>query len=77
MSFRFMHSHNPQGNHGYVHALADMRGIIISSCPSLKTGFVIDPLDIVNVYNLLCAALQLTPSPNGGDDRLVRAFLRE
>jgi hypothetical protein len=30
----------------------------------------------VHIYNLLCAALGLTPAPNDGDDRLVRTMLR-
>jgi hypothetical protein len=34
-------------------------------------------VESVHVYNLLCAALGLTPAPNDGDDRLVRSVLRE
>jgi hypothetical protein len=30
----------------------------------------------IHIYNLMCAILHLTPAPNDGDDRLVRAFLR-
>jgi hypothetical protein len=29
----------------------------------------------VNIYNLLCATLGLTPASNDGDDSLVRAVL--
>jgi predicted AlkP superfamily pyrophosphatase or phosphodiesterase len=69
---KFMH-----GDHGFDPALESMRGILIASGPSFKSGVVIDPVENVHIYNLLCAALRLTPAPNDGDDRLVRAFLRE
>ncbi len=65
------------GDHGYDPALESMHGILIASGPSFKSGVVIDPVENIHIYNLLCAALQLTPAPNDGDDRLVRAFLRE
>lgn len=75
--FKNVRPHYVKGDHGYDPALASMRGILIASGPSFKNGVAIDPVENVNVYNLLCAALQLTPAPNDGDDRLVRAFLRE
>lgn len=66
-----------KGQHGYDPDLPNMRGILIASGPSFKSGgAVIDPVENVHIYNLLCAALRLTPAPNDGDDRLVRAFLR-
>ena len=65
-----------KGDHGYDPALDDMHGILIASGPSFKRGVVIDPVENIHLYNLLCAALQLTPAPNDGDDRLVRAFLQ-
>ncbi len=65
-----------KGQHGYDPALPSMRGILIANGPSFKSdGSVFDPVENVNVYNLLCAALGLTPAPNDGDDRLVQAFL--
>jgi hypothetical protein len=66
-----------KGQHGYDLALPNMRGILIANGPSFKSdGAVIDPVENVHLYNLLCAALHLTPAANDGDDRLVRAFLR-
>jgi predicted AlkP superfamily pyrophosphatase or phosphodiesterase len=65
------------GDHGYDPRFESMRGILIAHGPAFKSnGQVIDPVDNVHVYNLLCAALKLTPAPNDGDDRLVRAMLR-
>lgn len=66
-----------KGDHGYDPAFTSMRGILIAQGPSFKSGGgVIDPVENVQVYNLLCAALHLTPAPNDGDDRLARLMLR-
>jgi hypothetical protein len=53
-----------------------MRGIFIASGPSFKAGVVVEPVENIHIYNLLCAALKLQPAPNDGDDRLVRAALK-
>ena len=66
-----------KGDHGFDPALDSMHGILIASGPSFKGGVVIDPVENIHIYNLLCAALHLAPASNDGDDRLVRAFLRE
>ncbi len=65
------------GDHGYDPALANMHGILIAHGPAFKnSGAVVDDVENVHVYNLLCAAAALTPAPNDGDDRLVRAMLK-
>jgi predicted AlkP superfamily pyrophosphatase or phosphodiesterase len=64
------------GDHGYDPAIESMHGILIASGPAFQSGVVINPVENVHIYNLLCAALRLKPAPNDGDDRLVRAFLR-
>ena len=65
-----------KGQHGYDNALPSMHGIFIAHGPSFKSDVVIDPVENIHIYNLLCAALALAPAPNDGDDRLVRATLR-
>jgi predicted AlkP superfamily pyrophosphatase or phosphodiesterase len=66
-----------KGDHGYDPSFETMHGILIVHGPSFKTGGgVIDPVENIHIYNLLCAALGLKPAPNDGDDRLVRAMLR-
>jgi hypothetical protein len=37
---------------------------------------VIDPVENIHLYRLLCAVLGLQPAPNDGDDRLVKSALR-
>lgn len=65
-----------KGQHGYDPALPAMQGILIAHGPSFRPGVLVDPVENVHIYNLLCAAAALTPSRNDGDDRLVRAMLR-
>lgn len=69
--------HMVKGQHGYDPALPSMHGILIAAGPSFRnTGAVIDRVENVHIYNLLCAALGLQPAANDGDDRLVRAMLK-
>ncbi len=65
-----------KGDHGYDPSFTAMRGLFVASGPSFKAGVVVDPVENVHIYNLLCAALKLQPAPNDGDDRLVRAALK-
>jgi len=65
-----------KGDHGYDPALPAMHGIFVASGPSFKAGVVTGAVENIHIYNLLCAAVRLTPAPNDGDDRLVRAALR-
>jgi predicted AlkP superfamily pyrophosphatase or phosphodiesterase len=74
--FNAKRSHYSKGEHGYDPSLASMRGILIVHGPVFKTGgLVIEPVENIHIYNLLCAAIGLQASPNDGDDRLVRAFI--
>lgn len=74
--FRAFRPRYSKGDHGYDPALDNMHGILLASGPSFKTGVEIDPVENIHIYNLMCAALHLTPAANDGDDRLVKAFLR-
>jgi predicted AlkP superfamily pyrophosphatase or phosphodiesterase len=66
-----------QGDHGYDPALPNMHGILIAHGPAFRRGVHHESVENIHVYNLLCAVLGLKPSPNDGDDRLVKALLRE
>jgi predicted AlkP superfamily pyrophosphatase or phosphodiesterase len=74
--FNFLLAKFDRGQHGYDPALPSMRGIFIAQGPAFKSGIELEPVENVHVYNLLCAAAGLTPAPNDGDDRLVKAVLR-
>lgn len=65
-----------KGEHGYDPAIPSMGALFIAHGPSFKSGVKLDVVENVQVYNLMCAALGLTPAPNDGDDRLARAVLK-
>lgn len=65
-----------KGDHGYDNAKPDMHGIFIAHGPAFRAdGAVIEAIESVQIYNLLCAVTGLKPAPNDGDDRLVQAAL--
>jgi predicted AlkP superfamily pyrophosphatase or phosphodiesterase len=65
------------GDHGYDPALPTMHGIFVAHGPAFRRGVKSEAVENIHVYNLLCAILRLQPAPNDGDDRLIKAFLRE
>jgi predicted AlkP superfamily pyrophosphatase or phosphodiesterase len=65
-----------RGTHGYDPALPNMGALFIASGPSFRHGVEIPDVENIQVYNLLCAALGLSPAPNDGDQSLVRATLK-
>jgi hypothetical protein len=75
-TFGAIGSHLNQADHGYDPAFRSMHGVFIAQGPAFKSGVVLEPFENVHIYNLLCAAAGLTPAPNDGDDRLVKAALR-
>jgi predicted AlkP superfamily pyrophosphatase or phosphodiesterase len=65
-----------KGNHGWDPATPNMGALFVASGPAFQRGVKIPDVENIHVYNLLCAALRITPAPNAGDDRLVRQALR-
>jgi predicted AlkP superfamily pyrophosphatase or phosphodiesterase len=64
------------GDHGYDPRLESMQGILIVHGPAFRRdGTVVDAVESIHVYNLLCAALGLQPAPNDGDARLLGSLL--
>lgn len=66
-----------QGDHGYDPALPNMQGILIAHGPVFRRHARHPAVENIHIYNLMCAALYLEPAKNDGDDRLVKAFLRD
>ncbi len=64
-----------KATHGYDPRLKSMGATFIAYGPAFRRGATIAPVENVNIYNLLCAIIGLTPAPNDGDDRLVKAVL--
>lgn len=74
-SFESWRDRMNKGDHGFDPAFRSMHGIFTGYGPSFRRGVKLPPTENVHVYNLLCAALGLSPAPNDGDHRLARAAL--
>ena len=66
----------PRGAHGYDNTLESMRATFIAHGPAFKKGYVAEPFLNVDVYNVMCTILGLTPAPNDGDLKRVNGMLR-
>ncbi len=64
-----------RGNHGFDSAYGSMGATFIAYGARIPHGKTLGAVENIHVYNLMCALLGITPAPNDGDDRLVRALL--
>jgi predicted AlkP superfamily pyrophosphatase or phosphodiesterase len=67
---------SPGGTHGYDAREKSMQGLFIASGPRFQRGRIVKPLENLHVYNLMCAALGIQPSPNDGDLAVAKDILR-
>ncbi|MCB1023848.1 MAG: alkaline phosphatase family protein [Acidobacteria bacterium] len=65
-----------RGSHGYDNQLESMRALFIGHGDAFKKGFVSEPFQNIEVYNLMCEILGLTPAKNDGNLSNVRVLLR-
>ena len=68
--------HNPRGGHGYDNQLPSMRATFIAHGKAFKKGKIIEPFENVDVYNVMCKILGLTPAENDGNLETVKRILR-
>jgi len=61
--------------HGFDNELTNMGATFIAYGPAFQQQVTLPPTPNVDIYNLLCATLGLTPATNDGDDTLVREVL--
>ncbi|GIY51375.1 hypothetical protein CEXT_462351 [Caerostris extrusa] len=55
------------GAHGYdPYEVPDMRGIFFARGPGLKKNYISPPLQMVDIYSILCELLGIEPLPNNG-----------
>jgi len=66
----------PKGAHGYDNQLESMRATFIAHGRAFKKGYVADSFENVEIYNLMCKILGLTPARNDGDFGKVKNLLR-
>jgi predicted AlkP superfamily pyrophosphatase or phosphodiesterase len=57
-----------RGAHGYDPQLHSMRGLFVAAGPAVKQGMVVAPFENINIYDFMCAILELTPAKNDGDE---------
>jgi len=67
----------PRGAHGYDPALESMRGFFSAWGPAFKSGLTAEPIENVDIYNLICRILGLKPAENDGDFERVKSFLKD
>lgn len=65
-----------RGAHGYDNRHPLMRAAFIGYGPNFKTGYVSDPFESVDVYNLMSKILRLRPAKNDGKFSRIRSVLR-
>lgn len=64
--------YHPRGLHGYDHEHPLMRAIFIARGPAFKhiPGSKMEPFQNIELYNIICDSIGLTPAPNNGTLRL-------
>jgi predicted AlkP superfamily pyrophosphatase or phosphodiesterase len=66
----------PKGAHGYDNQLESMRATFIAHGRAFKKGYIAEPFENVEVYNLMCRILGLTPAKNDGNFEKVKSLLK-
>lgn len=66
----------PRGNHGYDNEMQEMQATFIAHGPAFKKGMLAEPFANIEVYNLMCEILGLTPATNDGKLDRVKHLLR-
>ncbi|KAF1942584.1 ectonucleotide pyrophosphatase/phosphodiesterase family member 1 [Clathrospora elynae] len=64
--------YHPRGLHGYDHEHPLMRAIFVARGPAFphKPGSRMEPFQNIELYNIICDSINLTPAPNNGTLRL-------
>jgi predicted AlkP superfamily pyrophosphatase or phosphodiesterase len=66
----------PRGAHGYDNRYQSMQATFIAHGAAFKKNLTVEPFENIQVYNLMCKILGLTPAKNDGDLRKVEAMLK-
>ena len=65
-----------RGAHGYDNYNPELYSIFYAAGPAFKKNHTIKELNNVDVYNLVCKILKITPAPNDGNPKVIREMLR-
>lgn len=66
----------PRGAHGYDNKYQEMQATFIAHGDAFKKGYLAEPFENVEVYNLMCKILGLKPAPNDGKIDLAKLILK-
>lgn len=66
----------PRGAHGYDNKYQEMQATFIAHGGAFKKGYVAQPFENVEVYNVMCKILGLKPAPNDGKIDLSKQILK-
>eukprot|EP00794_Sanderia_malayensis_P018640 gene18640-20521_t len=64
-----------RGDHGYSNLIKDMHPGFFAFGPCFKQGQTFDSLQMVDVYSMMCAILNIKPRPNNGTLDRVKMML--
>jgi alkaline phosphatase D len=64
------------GAHGYDNSNSDMFAIFYAAGPSFKKNYKFKELNNIDIYNLICRILKITPAKNDGDPGHIKGMLR-
>ena len=65
------------GTHGYDNEFSSMQATFIASGPAFRSGGRIDTVSNLDIYELMCHLLAITPSPNDGSMERIRVVLKQ
>ena len=65
-----------RGAHGYDNKYQSMMATFVAHGPAFKKGFIAEPFENVEVYNIMCKILGLVPAKNDGTLTKVNGMLR-
>ncbi|XP_075354871.1 ectonucleotide pyrophosphatase/phosphodiesterase family member 3 [Mycteria americana] len=66
-----------KGNHGYNNKFKSMEAIFLAYGPSFKEKTEVDAFENIEVYNLMCDLLHITPAPNNGTHGSLNHLLKK
>jgi predicted AlkP superfamily pyrophosphatase or phosphodiesterase len=65
-----------RGAHGYDNKYQSMQATFIAHGSAFKKGFIAEPFENIQIYNLMCKILGLNPAQNDGDFEKVKGLLK-
>lgn len=65
-----------RGAHGYDNQLASMRALFIAHGGAFKKGYIAEPFENIQIYNVMTKILKLTPAKTDGNYSVADRILR-